>query len=179
MPIGPKKLLELVKQQKLVENLSEREITNPEGAGFDLRAGEFYEITGEGFLGIDERKTTDSKLVAKYINNKKTSLIIKPGKYYLIRTVEALNLPANIIAYPFSRGTLSRCGVLLLTNQVNPGYCGQLTFGIANLGSCPMEIELGARVAHITFEYVKGGGNAYRGQWQGGRVSAVEKEKQV
>ena len=37
MILGPKKLLELVKKKKLVENLAHRELTNPEGAGFDLR----------------------------------------------------------------------------------------------------------------------------------------------
>ena len=36
MVLGPKALLQLVKKIKLVENLSERELTNPEGAGFDL-----------------------------------------------------------------------------------------------------------------------------------------------
>ena len=51
MILGPKKLLQLVKTKKLVEGLSERELTNPEGAGFDLRVGEVYEISGNAFLG--------------------------------------------------------------------------------------------------------------------------------
>lgn len=40
-----------------------------------------------------------------------------------------------------------------------------------------MELEMGARIAHIIFEKVEGGGNRYRGQWQGGRVSAYRKRK--
>lgn len=47
MILGPKTLLELVKKKKLVENLSERELTNPEGAGFDLRLGEAFKIIGK------------------------------------------------------------------------------------------------------------------------------------
>jgi len=46
MILGVDRLLELVKTEKLVENLSERELTNPEGAGFDLRLGEIYELKG-------------------------------------------------------------------------------------------------------------------------------------
>ncbi len=179
MPIGPKLLLKLVKEKKLVENLSERELTNPEGAGFDLRIGELYQIKGGGFLGISERKTPQDVLLASYQENKVKKVLLKPGKYYLMRTIEAVNLPINLIAYPFSRGTLHRSGVLLLANQVNPGYQGQLTFGLANLGNNTMEVEMGARVAHIIFEKVKGGGSQYRGQWQGGRVAATKKEKQV
>ena len=54
MILGVKELLKLVKEKKIVENLSERELKNPEGAGFDLRMGKIYEISGDGFLGIDE-----------------------------------------------------------------------------------------------------------------------------
>ncbi len=35
--IGTKELLKLVKKKKLVENLCDRELQNPEGTGFDLR----------------------------------------------------------------------------------------------------------------------------------------------
>ena len=44
MILGITKLLELVREKKLVENLCERELKNPEGAGFDLRIGEIYGI---------------------------------------------------------------------------------------------------------------------------------------
>ena len=56
MILGIKKLHELVKEINLVEGLCEREMNNPEGAGFDLRLGEVYELVGDGFLGIEERK---------------------------------------------------------------------------------------------------------------------------
>jgi hypothetical protein len=65
MILGIKKLHELVKEIKLVENLCDRETNNPEGAGFDLRLGEVYDLEGEGFLGVEERQTPNIKLVAK------------------------------------------------------------------------------------------------------------------
>ena len=66
MILGPAKLLELVRKLKLVENLAERELTNPEGAGFDLRLGEAYKIEGSAFLGETHRKTAEIELVKKY-----------------------------------------------------------------------------------------------------------------
>ncbi len=66
MILGPKKLLALVKKIKLVEDLSERELTDPEGAGFDLRLGEVYEISGDAFLGEEERRTPDIDLIMAY-----------------------------------------------------------------------------------------------------------------
>jgi len=177
MVIGPKKLLELVKEIKLVENLSERELTNPEGAGFDLRLGEIYSISGESFLGVTERKTADINLVTKY--GKANKITIKPGEFFLTKTIEDVNMPANLTASITPRSTTYRSGLVLRTGNVPPGYCGGLTFGIHNAGPVEVTIEMGARFVHIQFHEVLGEGNMYRGQWQGGRVTATKKEMQV
>ena len=179
MILGVKELLKLVQEKKLVENLSERELKNPEGAGFDLRMGEIYEISGDGFLGIDERETPKAKLIAEYNPEKKQSFVFKPGKYYLIKTIEKVNTPENILILFRPRTTIFRSGLMTFTGNVSPGYQGKLTFGISNLGSSNIEIELGARVVHAMFYEVKGETNLYRGQWQGGRVATDKKEKQV
>lgn len=179
MVLGPKKLLSLVKKIKLVENLSERELTNPEGAGFDLRLGEVYKIRGKAFLGVDERKTADIELVEEYKPNKKRSITIKPGDFYLTKTIENVNMPENLTASITPRSTTYRSGLFIRTGNVPPGYCGGLIFGLLNAGPVPVTIEMGARFVHIQFYEVKGAGNMYRGQWQGGRVSATKKEKQV
>ena len=36
--------IDIVKKLGLIENLSEKELNNPEGAGFDIRVGEVFEI---------------------------------------------------------------------------------------------------------------------------------------
>jgi len=77
------------------------------------------------------------------------------------------------------RTTTFRSGLFLRTGPVQPGYEGELTFGLKNEGPITVEIEMGARFAHILFHEIKGSGSRYRGQWQGGRVSATKREKQV
>ncbi len=86
MILGPKELLYLVREKKLVEGLSERELTNPEGAGFDLRLGKLFRFKSKGFLGIDERETPKVELVAEFNPNKRQSIVIKPGEYFLTET---------------------------------------------------------------------------------------------
>lgn len=179
MILGPKLLLDLVKKKKLVEGLSERELTNPEGAGFDLRLGEVYKISGNAFLGETHRKTADITVVAKYVQKKKSSFKIRPGEFYLVKTIESVNMPDNLTASITPRSTTYRSGLYLRTGNVPPGYCGGLTFGLKNEGPITVEIELGARFVHIQFSEVRGKGSLYRGQWQGGRVTTVRKEKQV
>ena len=179
MIIGVRKLLGLVKKNKLVENLSERELNNPEGAGFDIRIGELYRVTGKGFLGIKERETPNVKLIARFDEKKPSRILIKPKTYYLMKTAEKLNLPENILALFTPRSTLYRSGVYIFGGQTAPGYQGELTTGIYNFHDKVFELEMGARVMHIMFFEVKGKTNLYRGQWQGGRITTKKKEKQV
>ena len=177
--IGTKELLILVKEKKLVENLDKRELENPEGAGFDLRLGEVFRIKdGEAFLGETERFTPEIESVAKY--GKEKDMALKPGEFVLVKTIEKVNLPENIAAIFRPRSTLQRCGVALFTATASPGYSGELTFGMCNLGKNNFRIELGARFVHILFFNTSENFSNYRGQWQGGRVSTEgKKETQV
>lgn len=179
MIIGPKKLLQLVKKIKLVDNLSERELTNPEGAGFDLRLGEVYKISGSAFLGETHRETPKIKLVAQYDKKKPKKIVVKSGDFYLATTIEAVNLPQDIVATFIPRTTTFRSGIFVRTGVAQPGYHGKLTFGLKNEGPIPVTLEMGCRFVHVRFEWVDGGGSMYRGQWQGGRVTTKAREKQV
>lgn len=179
MILGPQKLLELVKEIKLVEGLSERELTNPEGAGFDLRLGEVYKISGDAFLGETERKTADIDLVQEYKEGERRTIVLKPGDYFLVSTIEKVNVPLYLTANFKPRTTTFRSGLFLRTGNVAPGYSGKLTFGLKNEGQIEVTIEMGARFVHMQVEEVLGEGSQYRGQWQGGRVAATKKEVQV
>jgi deoxycytidine triphosphate deaminase len=179
MILGPKKLLELVRKIKLVEGLAERELKNPEGAGFDLRLGELYKIKGKAFLGEVERQTPKITLYKSYKTGKKTKVQIKPGQYFLATTIEKVNTPKNLTINFKPRTTTFRSGLILRTGNVAPGYVGKLTFAIKNEGPCNVILEMGCRIVHAQFEEVKGGGTIYRGQWQGGRVTTKQKEKQI
>lgn len=179
MVLGPKLLLKLVKTKELVEGLSWRELTNPEGAGFDLRLGEVYKISGDAFLGEELRSTPGVELVQFFKKGEKRSIRIKPGDFFLVKTIESVNMPQNLTASITPRSTTYRSGLFLRTGNVPPGYCGGLIFGLKNEGPITVEIEMGARFVHIQFSEVAGGGNLYRGQWQGGRVTARKKEKQI
>jgi len=179
MILGPKKLLELVKTKKLVEGLSKRELENPEGAGFDLRLGEVYGISGKAFLGEESRSTPGVELQEKYEKGKRKSIKIKPGDFYLVKTIEKINLPINLSAVIIPRTTTFRSGIFIRTGPIQPGYQGELTFGLKNEGPVTVEVEMGARFVHVIFHEIKGGGSKYRGQWQGGRVTTKKKEKQI
>lgn len=180
MIIGPKKLLRLVKTKQLVEGLAERELTTPEGAGFDLRLGELYRLDGgKAFLGEYERETPGMKLVMVYEKGKRKSVIILPGEFYIAVSIEKVNTPLDITINFKPRTTTFRSGLFVRTGNVAPGYSGKLTFAIKNEGPLPVTLEMGCRIVHAQFDMVDGGGSQYKGQWQGGRVTTRKRERQI
>lgn len=179
MILGPEILLKFVKEQKLVEGLGERDLKTPEGAGFDLRLGEVYKISGKAFLGITHRETPKIEKIVEYKEGELQTIEIKPGDFYLVSTIEKVNLPLNITVNFKPRTTTFRSGLFLRTGNGAPGYCGKLTFGLKNEGPITVTMELGARFVHAQFEWVDGGGTQYKGQWQGGRVTTEKREKQI
>jgi deoxycytidine triphosphate deaminase len=179
MILGIDKLHQLVKEKKLVEGLCQRELNNPEGAGFDLRIGSLYKISSGGYLGIEEREASEMELLAEHKEGEKTTVILEPGEHYVMRTVEKVNTPDNLMILFRPRITLFRCGVTVFTGNCSPGYCGPLFFAIYNMSKHPFKLEMGSRVVHAMFYRIDGSSNLYRGQWQHGRVNTEGKETQV
>ncbi len=190
MILSATKVLELNKEHSLIENLDERELTNPEGVGIDLRVGEVYRLSGEGYLGVEERKTPDAKIVASAASGDK-EVLMKPGDFLLVKTIERVNVPGKKIVvtngkeprflalFVTHRSTLHRCGILFMATKTDPGYSGELVFGLKNVGGANFRLELGARIANAVFFEVDGDiHRAYEGQWGGGRVATGAKEVQ-
>ena len=177
--LSPLGLLPRVARGEIIRNISDRELSNPEGAGFDLRLSEIFEIISAGYLGIERRNTSDSKLLASDVTTPGGVFSFSAGKFYLVTTKEEVNLDLDMVAFVHPRSSLLRSGVVLVTAVTAPGYEGKLTFGLYVAGPVPFTVELGARFAHINFLQLDQPGNEYRGQWQGGRVSAPKPEKQV
>lgn len=186
--LGLDQIHKRIKKQKLVEGLGDRELNNPEGVGVDLRLGKIFEIVEggafietDGKAGLGKRKGVKTKMLAEYKRDSdvQVDVLIKPGEYYLVQTVESVNTPQDLMPMVYSRGSLFRAGVLLLASKTDPGYKGVLTFGLANLSKFDLRVQMGARICNIIFHKIQGSSVGYRGQHQGGRVTPEEEEQQV
>lgn len=185
MKISALKILELNEKYNLIENLSERELTNPEGTVLDLRIGKISKIIGDSLLGVEERYSSKTETIGDISKDGNKRFTIKPGEFFLVTTMEILSAPAEKIRYDdffpeaylipkiSPRSSLQRGGVSLHFTGTNPGYKGELTFGIKNLGDQDFHFELGARMFSVEYEAVVGDiKRAYSGQHQGGRITS-------
>jgi deoxycytidine triphosphate deaminase len=185
MKISALRILELNEKYGFIEGLSERESTNPEGSGFDLRVGRVERIIGPSFLGVKDRISAKTELVGDYEIDGEKKIRLSPGESLLVRTIETVYAPDTKVKYDeffpesyigikiCARTTLPRGVIALLHGRVNPGYRGQLTFGITNTGKHDFDFELGARMFDIEFEPIIGEiKRTYSGQHQGGRMTS-------
>jgi deoxycytidine triphosphate deaminase len=186
--LGLDQVLKRIKKEKLVENLGDRDLSNPEGVGLDIRLGAVYTIIkggafieADGEAGLGKRKGVKTKVLAEFKKGSKTQKVVslKPRKYYLAQTIESLNTPEDLMPQVHTRSSLFRAGILLLHTKTDPGYKGPLTFGMINLTPFPVKLQMGARICNIVFHKIEGKTVKYRGQHQGGRVSPQKTERQV
>ncbi len=184
--IGIHEVVRRIKENDLITGLAGRDLSSPEGTGIDLRLGAVHTIIeggayieADGPAGLGKRSGVKTEELYRLKDGDvQDELIVKPGEYYLVQTAETLHTPLDVMPMVYPRSSLFRAGLLLLATKTDPGYEGQLTFGLTNLGPFPVKLQLGARICNVVFHAIEGDAIGYRGQHQGGRVSHGE-ETQV
>jgi len=107
MIISPKQLLKLVKSKKLVEGLSQRELTNPKAPVLICVWEKCIKFPAK-HSSVNAPPNCDITLVAAF--GKQKSIKIKPGDFFLVKTIEKINLPINLSAVIMPRTTHSARG---------------------------------------------------------------------
>lgn len=162
MILGRSEILRLVNEKNLIENFYEKSLQQ---AGYDLRMKTAYRIKGEPFLKNEER------ILPTVEEIQDNPILLRPGEYILMETVEKVNMPLNLAAVVYPRTTLFRMGVSLRNGVVDPGYVGSLIFGLKNESMLNVKIEKGSRVAQMIFLVVKGKTIPYEGVYKGGKIT--------
>jgi dCTP deaminase len=84
----------------------------------------------------------------------------------LLSSLEWVELPKHVAGTLRCRSSLGRRGVLLGAGFVDPGFRGQLTLCLTNMGTADIEIQKNERVVQMVFHEVCGGVHLYHGQYQ-------------
>lgn len=78
--------------------------------------------------------------------------VLHPGEVVLAAALEYLALPTDVAAQVITRSSYGRLGLITATAaQVHPLYRGCLTLELVNLGTVPLELYPGERVAQLVF----------------------------
>lgn len=76
------------------------------------------------------------------------------GAMILGQTVETFDMPEDVLGLVFTRSTLARVGNFLNVTPIEPGWRGQITLEISNIGSDPVWIYPGEGIGQIIFMWI-------------------------
>lgn len=135
----------------VVDPLPEEEQIQP--ASLDVRLGEkLYHFDGDKSV-----KATQHQL--------------QPGERYLGHTVETVELPNYIAAQLAGRSSIGRQGIIVhkTAGWIDPGFSGEITLELMNLGNEPVDLKTGKRIAQLVFFKLDSPSSGYDGGYQGQR----------
>lgn len=84
----------------------------------------------------------------------------------LVSSLEWVELSGDLAGTLRCRSSLGRKGILLGGGFVDPGFRGQLTLCLTNMGAADLEIHQGDRIVQMVFHEVRGGTHLYEGRYQ-------------
>jgi dCTP deaminase len=108
------------------------------------------------------------------------TVVLKPRQYELVATLETVELGLRIAAFLHIRSSLAREGVIGSFAVVDPGFRGQLTLNLHNVGEKEVTLREGERIVQIVFHALGGvARKGYRGSYQNSKgVVSSRRNKQ-
>lgn len=112
------------------------------------------------------------------------AFILHPGEFGLGSTVERVSIPRDLVARVDGRSSIGRLAVVVHATAgfIDPGFEGQITLELSNIGPIPVKLYPGMRIAQIVLyqmtspaevPYGEGRGSQYQNQ-TGPRTSRIK-----
>lgn len=79
---------------------------------------------------------------------------LEPNEYILIRLKELVNMPDDLVGHIRPRTTLTKLGLMLSNQHINPSYSGQLQLGLYNPTPITIKIIPGLKIGQLIFEQI-------------------------
>jgi len=125
-------------------------------ASIDVRLGNQFIVFRMHAIGLFEPysmpaarlRTMQERQVVKFGR----SFVLHPGMLALGSTFEYICLPSDLECQVEGRSSWARLGLQIATaTSVEPGFKGVLTLELSNLGTIPIELHPGVRIAQLFF----------------------------
>jgi len=128
-------------------------------ASVDLRLGEeFLEFCRTNIPCIHPNSEDEvAKYVRETIVKEGEEFILHPNDFVLGTTKERVEIPPDLIAHVQGRSSLGRLAVVIhaTAGVIDPGYRGQITLELSNLGTAPVALTPGMRISQVIFTELK------------------------
>jgi dCTP deaminase len=85
------------------------------------------------------------------------SFVLHPGDFVLGSTIERVKIPADLVARVEGRSSLGRLAIVVHATAgfIDPGFEGQITLELSNLGRTAVKLYPGMRISQIVLQEMK------------------------
>lgn len=153
--LSDKTIKEYLKEGKLsIEPLEDEKQIQP--SSVDMRLGDEFKVFKVIRKPYIDPKDEDD--IASYMESttvkKGDAFIIHPNEFALATTAEYVKVPDDLVARVEGRSSMGRLGVTMHVTAgfIDPGFEGNITLEISNIGAMPVALYPGQRVCQIVFE---------------------------
>lgn len=146
-------------------------------ASVDLRLGvEFLVYHAARISCLDPREPSSiAAAMDRVLVEGDRAFVLHPGELALGTTEERVRMPADLVGMVDGRSSVGRLAVVVHATAgfIDPGFEGQITLELSNIGSIPVKLYPGMRIAQIVLHqmsspaeqpYGVGRGSHYNGQ---------------
>lgn len=159
-------IVRMCREHGLITPFEERQVREIEGRrilsagvssyGYDLRLASdgFRVFSPIASTEIDPKNFDERSLVEAPLMNAPDGSrywLLPPHSYALGVTVEAFNLPRNVIGFCLGKSSYARSGLIVNTTPLEPGWRGRLVLEFSNSANLPVRIYADEGIAQVTF----------------------------
>ncbi|MEF8777337.1 MAG: dCTP deaminase [Natronomonas sp.] len=142
----------------VVEPLADPEL-QIQPASIDLRLGrEFLEFqrTNIPCIHPNSEQEVDEYVEETYVGEGE-EFILHPGDFVLGTTKERVEVPPDLLGTVQGRSSLGRLAIVIHATAgiIDPGYRGQITLELSNLGTAPVALNPDMRISQVLFTELK------------------------
>ncbi len=128
-------------------------------ASIDLRLGrEFLEFqrTNIPCIHPNSEQEVDEYVEETYVEEG-GEFILHPGDFVLGTTKERVEVPPDLLGTVQGRSSLGRLAIVIHATAgiIDPGYRGQITLELSNLGTAPVALSPDMRISQVIFTELK------------------------
>lgn len=152
-------LLERLGEGELVVDPIDDLDTQVQPASIDMRLGsEFLEFQRTNIPCIHPNRADEvDEYVRETYVEEGDEFILHPGDFVLGTTKERVEIPPDLVATVEGRSSFGRLAVVVHATAgfIDPGFKGQITLELSNLGAAPVALSPGMRVSQLVFTELK------------------------
>ncbi len=113
-----------------------------------------------------EPYSEESQQPASYDLRAGEDYLLKKGEVTLVHSMEKIGLPGDVAATLMCRSSFGRRGILIGGGYVDPGFRGNLTLCLVNMGPEDYPLKKGERCVQVIMHEVTDGKTLYNGRYQ-------------